>query len=317
MEMIIHKTGRELNRGGLGRAGCRKAALRSRRMAGAACIVAGLACTGCFLLPAEAAPATLKSPDATVYEQADEDSNAVGSLVEGSSFEYTGDVTAEDGSVWHQVTTANGATGYIRGDRELELREEEPAPEGREGQNGPEEDGGDTAPAENEPTDDGAAGENAGEAAGGAEEETSEGNAPEGSEDEETPEEGGGEDPGDDDAVAAARSLRNDQAKKYVMDSSMKVKERGSLAGTNTGVESVKSKKAGADTALIIGMAVVFCCIGTIILCLSGIRKLKWETGAEVIWDPAGSRAQRKTEKKKHSQKRKAKKSKRLQGRQQ
>lgn len=263
------------------------------------CMSVGLAGTGCFLLPVQATPATLKSPDATVYEQTSEGSNAVGSLVEGSSFEYIGDVTAEDGSVWHQVTTANGASGYIRGDRELELREEEPVPESQEGQNEPEgqdapaEDGGDTAPAGNEPP---------------------EGNAPEDNGDG-TPEEGGGEEeenPGDGEPIAAARNLHNEQAKKYVMDTSAKVKEKGSLAEINAGARNMESKKAGIDTTLVTGMAVVFLCVGTVILCLSRMRKLKWETGVEGVLEPGRSRTQRKIEKKKHSQKRKVKKPKRL-----
>ena len=74
-------------------------------MLGAACI---FACTEGFALVADAAPATLKSEDAAIYEQADESSNPVGNLVQGSSFEYLGDVTAEDGTVWHQGSTADG-----------------------------------------------------------------------------------------------------------------------------------------------------------------------------------------------------------------
>ncbi len=63
-----------------------------------------------------AAPASLESPSAVVYEQASEGSNAVGNLIQDSTFDYLGDITAEDGSNWHMVTMANGVSGYIRGD---------------------------------------------------------------------------------------------------------------------------------------------------------------------------------------------------------
>jgi len=66
-----------------------------------------------------AAPASLESSSAVIYGQAGEGSNAVGNLIQGSTFDYLGDVTAEDGSTWHKITTANGVTGYIRGDLAL------------------------------------------------------------------------------------------------------------------------------------------------------------------------------------------------------
>ncbi len=63
-----------------------------------------------------AAPVSLESPSAVVYEQTSEGSNAVGNLIQDSTFDYQGDVRAEDGSTWHMVTMANGVSGYIRGD---------------------------------------------------------------------------------------------------------------------------------------------------------------------------------------------------------
>lgn len=317
IEMMIHKMGGKLNR-----TGYRKVKSPFWRKAGVACMALVLAKAGGFSLSVQAAPATLKAPDATVYEQANEGSNAVGSLVEGNSFEYIGDVTAEDGSVWHQITTANGATGYIRGDRELELREEEPGPQGQEGQNEPEgqdapaENGGDTTPAENGPGENGpteggqGVGENTGEAAGGTDEEM-----PEDDGTEETPEEGSGEDeedPGDGDGMVAAGNMRNDQTKKYVLDVSAKVKERESFGEINTDIEGVKRKKAGADMTLMIGMSVLCFCAWAVIVCLSRMRRLKWGTDGEEVPDPGRRRVQRKIEKKKHNQKRKAKKYKKL-----
>lgn len=66
-----------------------------------------------------AAPASLESSSAVVYEQASEGSNAVGNLIQDSTFDYLGDETAEDGSVWHRIVMANGVSGYIRGDMVL------------------------------------------------------------------------------------------------------------------------------------------------------------------------------------------------------
>lgn len=70
-------------------------------------------------IAALAAPASLSSSSAVVYEQTSEGSNAVGNLIQDSTFDYLGDVTAEDGSVWHMVTMTNGVSGYIRGDLAL------------------------------------------------------------------------------------------------------------------------------------------------------------------------------------------------------
>lgn len=109
---------------------CRKTLSVLLGTAGTVCI---LACIGGDLsLSADAASATLKAQDAVVYEQPDEESSPVGNLVEGSSFEYAGDVTAEDGTVWHQVATADGISGYIKGDLEMEIGEEEAFPEGQD-----------------------------------------------------------------------------------------------------------------------------------------------------------------------------------------
>ena len=100
-KMIGQKSHGELNRGGyLRKTGGFWSAV------GIVCTVLVIASTGPFLLLVQAEPATLRSPDATVYEQTNEGSNAVGNLVEGGSFDYIGDVTAEDGSVWHQITTS-------------------------------------------------------------------------------------------------------------------------------------------------------------------------------------------------------------------
>ncbi len=85
-----------------------------------------------------AAPVSLESPSAVVYEQASEGSNAVGNLIQDSTFDYQGDVTAEDGSTWHMVTMANGVSGYIRGDLALSPVENGEAGTGAEAEGGEE-----------------------------------------------------------------------------------------------------------------------------------------------------------------------------------
>ncbi len=81
-------------------------------------------CAWSLVLPVKAESAALKSPSAVVYEMPDEQSSPVGNLVKDSPFEYAGDVTAEDGSTWHQVVTAGGVSGYILGETELEVNPE-------------------------------------------------------------------------------------------------------------------------------------------------------------------------------------------------
>lgn len=90
-------------------------------------------CAWSLVLPVKAESAALKSPSAVVYEMPDEQSSPVGNLVKDSPFEYAGDVTAEDGSTWHQVVTAGGVSGYILGETELEVNPEaEPESSGRQ-----------------------------------------------------------------------------------------------------------------------------------------------------------------------------------------
>ena len=231
----------ELNTAGYKQAGsCRAGFCRVRLMAwGVACTVVALACMVIFVLPAKAAPATLSSPDATVYEQPDEGGNAVGNLVEGSAFEYIGDVTAEDGSVWHQVTTGNGVTGYIRGDREMAIGEEEPAPEEQEQQEGQAAPEGEGAPEGELPGEEG---------------------QPDG------PEEGDGEGPEDDAVMAGSHSVRNNRTKSYSLDTSGRVKEKEDVAaaiGEDAGAGQEKKGINGAkklDKTLLVSVAVVLFC---------------------------------------------------------
>lgn len=82
----------------------------------AAVLACTLFWTGKMTVLAE--PASLESESAVIYEQMSAESNVVGNLVRGSSFELSGSVTAEDGSTWYSVS-AFGIQGYIRGDAEF------------------------------------------------------------------------------------------------------------------------------------------------------------------------------------------------------
>lgn len=291
------------------------------RAAGIGCAVLMIASTEPFLLSAQAEPASLKSAEATVYEQASEGSNPIGNLVEGGSFDYLGDVTAEDGSVWHQITTAGGASGYIRGDREIEIGATEAAPQGQEGEAPPAGEGGNGEPVENAPEADTQEGAEPGE--GTREEEPGENGRENGEmpandnredrgeageeEGEEAPEEDGEGIPEDEDAVPVF-SMQNNQAKKYVVDNSQKIKERGSFAEIDVGIEAGKSRGLRIDKALIAGIAVVVLCGGMIQICWTKMKRMRKGAGEGSISIPDGNknRTHRKAERKKHSQKKKS-----------
>ena len=298
---------------------------------GIVCTVVVIASTGPFLLLVQAEPATLRSPDATIYEQTNEGSNPVGNLVEGGSFDYIGDVTAEDGSVWHQITTAGGVNGYIRGDREIEIGTAEPAPEGQEGQEAPAGEGGNGEPAANPPEGGGEIapaeeGANPGEGAGAVGEEprgngggnvSASGNDNRGDREEpgeeESPEEGEiPEDdaegaPEDEDAVPVF-NMRNNQTKKYVVDNAQKIKERGSLAEIDVGTEVGKGNRIRIDKALTAGIAVVLLCGGIIQVCWTRMKRMRKgvSEGSISVSDGNRNRTHRKAERKKHSQKKKS-----------
>ena len=318
-KMIGQKSHRELNRGG-----CAETESGIWNVVGIGCAAFIMVFTEPFLLSVQAEPATLRSPDATVYEQTSEGSNAVGNLVEGGSFEYIGDVTAEDGSVWHQVTTAGGVSGYIRGDREIEMGTGEPAPEGQEGQEAPSgegdngepavnpPEGGEAAPAEEGRPEESTAG--LGESAGGAQEEAGRGTpesngdgneeAPEG---EESPEDGVEGAPEDEDAVPVFH-MQNSKTKKYVVNNSQKIKERGSSTEMDVSTEASKSNGLRIDKALIVGIAVVLLCGGMIQICWTRMKRMRKgvSEGSISVSDGNRNRTHRKAERKKHSQKKKS-----------
>lgn len=80
-------------------------------------------------MAAKAEPAALESMSAVVYEQASKESNPVGNLIQGSTFDLQGTVTAEDGSTWYIAVTSNGVQGYFQGDIRVGASTEEAAPQ--------------------------------------------------------------------------------------------------------------------------------------------------------------------------------------------
>lgn len=297
-----------LSREGLGRG-----LLLFWKITGMVCAVMASACTGSFLLAAKAAPAVLSSPDATVYEQADEGSNAVGNLVEGSSFEYIGDVTAEDGSTWRQITTASGAAGYIKGDREIEVGEEGASPESRQAPVGED---GLTAEAE-AGSEEGGAGEEASpeESGAGAEAGSEEGAAEEdenGREEGEPQADGDGletpEDNDSDDLIMADSSSRqNNRIKTYSLDTSGRIKENLSALSDGGTVKARSRQAAGRiDLTLLLSTAVVL--LGAITVSFFGrkMKRLRPGTGDSEATKESRNKTDRKNEKKTGNRKRRA-----------
>ena len=266
-------------------------------IAGMVCIALIIVFTNLFVMPVQAEPATLKSQEATVYEQSNEESAPVGNLVEGGSFEYMGDVTAEDGSIWHQITMAGGITGYIRGDREIEtgIQTQDPVPKEQE------------APAEED---------NNGEAVDNSpEEDTQEGQVPledggeeepvqsDDGEDDETASEDGEEALNEDETVPVI-NMQNNQTKKYLVDSSKKIRDREHLADTEMNVKVGTDRRTRVDIALIVSIAVMLFCGGMIYICWTRMMRLKKGSGeAEEV---NRNKTHRRIDRKRHNQKRKS-----------
>ena len=287
---------------GLSREGLGRGLLSFWKITGMACAVMASACTGSFLLAAKAAPAVLSSPDATVYEQADEGSNAVGNLVEGSSFEYIGDVTAEDGSTWRQITTASGAAGYIKGDREIEVGEEGASPEGRQAPVGE-----DSLTAEAEAgSEEGGAGAEAGSEEGAAEEDENrreEGEPQADGDGLETPE----DNDSDDLIMADSSSRQNNRIKTYSLDTSGRIKENLSALSDGGTVKAQSRQAAGRiDLTLLLSTAVVL--LGAITVFFFGrkMKRLRPGTGDSEATKESRNKTDRKNEKKTGNRKRRA-----------
>lgn len=264
-----------------------------------------LALSALFTLSVKAEPAALRSPDATVYEQTSEESSPVGNLVEGGFFEYIGDVTAEDGSVWRQITTANGITGYIKGDREIETgMAQEPAPENQGGQESSDEE--DDFSGENASEESREAGQDQGETSGQAEGEAAEGGEEEAAEDREGDNAEAPEEEDTQESGITAFPMQNGQAKKYVVDSAQKIKERTDGEGLNADIKDTAGRKAGMDLALIASIAITLLCSVTIYICWKRMKLLKGGRIEAEKTDLDRNKDRRKTERKKHGQKRRS-----------
>lgn len=102
--------------------------IKNRRAATASYIVFAI----CLFLfegkEASAAPARLLSASAAVHEAADENSNAVGNLVQGNTFELRESITTENGEQWYLITMSNGIQGYMKGEISPETGNPDPAP---------------------------------------------------------------------------------------------------------------------------------------------------------------------------------------------
>ena len=278
-------------------------ASQPQRIEGAVYIA--LALSALFTLSVKAEPAALRSPDATVYEQTNEESSPVGNLVEGGSFEYIGDVTAEDGSVWRQITTANGITGYIKGDREIETgMAQEPAPENQGGQESSDEE--DDFSGENASEESREAGQDQGETSGQTEGEAAEGGEEEAAEDREGDNAEAPEEEDTQESGITAFPMQNGQAKKYVVDSAQKIKERTDGEGLNADIKDTAGRKAGMDLAVIAGIAITLLCSVTIYICWKRMKLLKGGRIEAEKTDLDRNKDRRKTERKKHGQKRRS-----------
>lgn len=249
-------------------------------------------CAWSLVLPVKAESAALKSPSAVVYEMPDEQSSPVGNLVKDSPFEYAGDVTAEDGSTWHQVVTAGGVSGYILGETELEVNPEAEASGRQEvpiGENSGEAQAGTSGTGGSSEDGEDAAGTGETEGAGDAVEGgTGDGSKASG-EARDADEEAAGEISNPEDGkTALSEMVPNNRAKSYVTAMSGKLKTnlsqdnsaQGSfLPGNPPGEEESaiadgEKRPAGrkTDTALILGII-------TVIASAAAIRHFRREMG--------------------------------------
>lgn len=216
-------------------------------------------------LSAEASPASLTSGSAVVYEHTSETSAPLENLIQDGSFEYLGDVTAEDGSVWHAVKTAGGASGYIRGDieiRALQTQQEMPEHTGNEGNAGQTGNGANAGQMGN-----GANAGQTGEQGAPAAQETAGENGAAGTEESEDAEtegnaEEGGE--GEPEETLQPRTVENNRVKTYAAEAlGKKIKDRENKETENAGAERKaqdgERKSSGTDrTFLLCIIASVF-----------------------------------------------------------
>lgn len=213
-----------------------------------------------FSLSVWAASATLESESAVIYEKPDEESTPTGNLVRGSAFEYLGDITAEDGSVWRQITIAGGIAGYIRGNIAIEGAQE--ASEVREVQEAFAE--GDALPDEADMR------EEESEAAGEAEEDG-------GQEDENFGKAGEKEKENGEEIIAAGK-IENNRTKNYATGLSGKIKVKDGIAkDAERKIPEEEKVTAGLkiDITLFSGMGIVIACTIIIYILWIKIKRLR------------------------------------------
>lgn len=231
-------------------------------------------------LSAEASPASLISGSAVVYEHTSETSAPLENLIQDGSFEYLGDVTAEDGSVWHAVETAGGASGYLRGDieiRALQTQQETPEHTENEGSAGQAGNGANAGQTGN--------GANAGQTAeeGAAAQETAGDNGAAGTEESEDAEiEGNAEEDGEraPEETLQPQTVENNRVKTYAAEAlGKKIKDRENKEAENASVERKaqdgERKSSGTDRTFLLCIIVSAFSAATAFIFL---KKLKRES---------------------------------------
>lgn len=197
---------------------------------------------------ASAAQARLVSASAAVHESTDENSSAVGNLVQGNTFELHERVTTEAGETWYLITMSNGIQGYIRG----EVSEENG--EGAAEANNPEAQPEPEAPADTPP--DNAPGDGV----------AAEGNAPEGNAEDSNPDEEGAspeEEPDENgEGVSKLPPLQNTQQKTYSGKTDNRIRDPMPQIEEETVKESQESQSQKGSpidkTLLLLILAVIF-----------------------------------------------------------
>lgn len=225
---------------------------------GAGYLLSAALLLGGSALSAEASPASLTSGSAVVYEHTSETSAPLENLIQDGTFEYLGDVTAEDGSVWHAVKTAGGASGYISGDieiRALQTQQETPEHTGNEGNAGQAGNGANARQMGNEAN----AGQTGEQGAPAAQETAGENGAAGTEESEDAETEGNAEDDGEGapEETLQPRTVENNRVRTYAAEAlGKKIKDRENKEAENAGAERKaqdgERKSSGTDRTFLL-----------------------------------------------------------------
>lgn len=98
--------------------------LQRRMLRKVSVIALMIVCFVMFSVTTYAAEGRVKASAAKIRKDASTSSEAIGSAVNGQTFEITNEVTGADGRVWYQISFDGNKTGYIRSD--LMDKKEEP-----------------------------------------------------------------------------------------------------------------------------------------------------------------------------------------------